>query len=430
MIAPLPGLPSLREASRTWAKIGVMSFGGPAGQIAVMHRLLVDEKKWVAEDQFLHALKFCTLLPGPEAQQLATYLGWSLHGRRGGLIAGTLFIAPGVIIMLGLSLAYRFVAGLGAIETVFGVIRPLVLVIVLDALLRIGRRSLPSNRLRLLAVAAFIALFVFHLPFPILVIASGVIGLLIGNPDRTVSVRTEPPRTKDSFWATVLIGLALWWVPIGGLFFVLGSHHVLSQMSVLWSKAAVVTFGGAYAVLDYVRVAAVQAGWLTPKAMLDGLSLAETTPGPLILVLQFVGFQGGWQFANPLSPLAGGLLGAVVNVWTTFVPSIMFVLAGAPYVEQLRHQPRLGAALSGISAAVVGVVANLSIWFFLQVLFRDHHSLSVGPIAIDLPIVASINPIAAGLAGMGAIAVFKFKQGIGRVLIAGALLGILLATAG
>ena len=253
---------------------------------------------------------------------------------------------------------------------------------------------------------------------------------MIGNPDRAVSFRTEPPRSRDSFWATVLIGLALWWVPIGGLFFVLGSHHVLSQMSLLWSKAAVVTFGGAYAVLDYVRVAAVQAGWLTPKAMLDGLSLAETTPGPLILVLQFVGFQGGWQFANPLSPLAGGLLGAVVNVWTTFVPSILFVLAGAPYVEQLRHQPRLGAALSGISAGVVGVVANLSIWFFLQVLFRDHQSLSVGPIAIDLPTVASINPLAAGLAGMGAIAVFKFKQGIGRVLIAGALIGILLAAAG
>ncbi len=424
--------PSLEEATATWARVGVLSFGGPAGQIAVMHRILVDEKRWVDEDRFLHALKFCTLLPGPEAQQLATYLGWCLHGTLGGLIAGSLFIIPGVVILLGLSLAYVYAADIGAIGTVFAAIRPAVLIIVVDALLRIGRRSLPDRRLILLALGAFAALFFFKVPYPFVILGSAAAGLMVSRTTQPAGATALLPRGTWRRAAVIAtVGSVLWGGAVAALWLGLGGGHVITQGARLWSKAAVVTFGGAYAVLDYVRVAAVeQWHWISPRAMLDGLSLAETTPGPLILVLQFVGFQAGFQASAPLTPLGGGLLGAATAVWITFVPSFLFVLLGAPYVEWLRYQPRLAAVLTGISAAVVGVIANLSLWFALQTLFHDRTHLTAGPLAIEVPILASLDVMALGIAVAAGVAMFRFRQSMARVLVGALLVGLGAAAAG
>jgi chromate transporter len=394
-----------------------------------MHRILVEEKRWVDEDRFLHALKFCTLLPGPEAQQLATYLGWSLHGVRGGLIAGSLFILPGAIVLLGLGFLYVFAAELTVMRGVFAALRPAVLIIVIEALLRIAGRSLPQRRLWWLALGAFVALFIFAVPYPLVVLASALIGLAGASPAQT----TPGSSLGEVGWrraaAVAVMGLALWWGAVLALHRTLGPDHVITQGSWLWSKAAVVTFGGAYAVLDYVRVAAVERfGWLSPQAMLDGLSLAETTPGPLILVLQFVGFVAGFLASDPLSPVVGGLLGAVVALWVTFVPSFLFVLLGAPYVEWLRHQPRIGAALTGISAAVVGVIANLSLWFALHTLFRERAPVRVGPLSLELPRLGSLEAVSLLIAVAAALAMFRYRQSMTRVL-AGALVVGILATA-
>jgi len=425
--------PPLREAIRIWARVGVLSFGGPAGQIAVMHRILVDERKWIDEDRFLHALKFCTLLPGPEAQQLATYLGWSLHGIRGGLLAGLLFIIPGVLTLLALSLGYAYAADLGFVGTVFAAIRPAVLIIVIDALLRIGGRSLPERRLVWLAAAAFAALFFFRVPYPLVIVASAAAGLALGagGGRRAATARSGTAPARGSWrraLAVATVGLTLWWGAVFGLRAAFGGDHVLAQGAWLWSKAAVVTFGGAYAVLDYVRVAAVeQLHWLSAQAMLDGLSLAETTPGPLILVLQFVGFLAGFQASAPFSPLAGGLAGAATAVWVTFVPSFLFVLLCAPYVEWLRHQPRLSAALTGISAAVVGVVANLSAWFALHALFREQVHVAAGPFSLELPRLSTADPLAIAIGVAAAVATFWFRQSMIRVLVGALVVGLVVA---
>lgn len=422
--SPDPGVP-FEEAVRTWGRIGLQSFGGPAGQIAVMHRILVEEKRWVAEDRFLHALKFTTLLPGPEAQQLITYLGWLSHGTRGGLVAGSLFILPGLVTLFGLSLAYVAFGGTAWLAGLFGGLKPAVLAIVVAAVLKIGRRALGAPILRVMAIGAFLALFLFKVPFPAVVLGAGLVGALVGGGGGSAA---PPGLTVRVPWSrtvrVAVIGLALWWGPIALIAAGLGARHVLTQQALLFSKSAVVTFGGAYAVLSYVAQQAVaRFGWLKPEEMIDGLAMAETTPGPLIMVLQFVGFVAAYRSSAPFPPLLAAMLGTVVTVWATFVPSFLFVLLGAPYVESLRHRRRLAGALSGVSAAVVGVIANLSVWFSLHVLFRDQTPIVWGPMAFEWPVWASFN-LLAGAIGLGAaIATFRYRWGIGVTLGAAAVVG-------
>ncbi|MEO8453213.1 MAG: chromate efflux transporter, partial [Gemmatimonadota bacterium] len=429
--APRPSI-SLAEATRVWLRIGLSSFGGPAGQIAVMHRVLVDEHKWVSEEQFLHALKFCTLLPGPEAQQLATYIGWLLHDVRGGLIAGSLFILPGLLAILGLSILYVTVGQVALVQAVFAGLKPAVLAIVAEALSRIARRALKHRALWFLAGAAFVALFFFKVPFPIVVLAAGLIGWVQreawGEPsseaEAPASAATRPARARTI--RTVVVGLAIWWVPVGALALGLGPRHVLVSQAVFYSKAAVVTFGGAYAALTYVGQKAVeQLHWLLPGQMVDGLALAETTPGPLILVLQFVGFLTTYRLGAPVDGIVGGIVGSLVVVWTTFVPSFLFVLAGAPYMETLRRRPRLTGALTAITAAVVGVIANLAVWFALKVIFHEHRHVGLGPLSVDLPVWASVDWPGVLIALAALVAVFRFKLGILRILGLASLAGLL-----
>src|SRR5579884_3146652 len=372
------GKPSFGEAFAVWLKIGCINFGGPAGQIAMMHRILVDEKKWVDEPRFLHALNFSMLLPGPEATQLAVYVGWVLHGVRGGLAAGILFVLPGAFVMLGLSLLYAYGRGVGAIDGALFGIKAAVLVIVVEALIRIGKRALKSWLMVTLAAAAFVGIFFFDLPFPLIVGAAAVVGYTVARvrPD-LLGMAAEPDVIVEhggGRWrqagVALAIGLAIWWLPVGLAAIALGSTHPLVAIGLFFSKLAVVTFGGAYAVLAYMAQQAVETHhWLTAPEMVDGLGLAETTPGPLILVTQFVGFLAAFRASAPFSPLTGGLLGAALTTWVTFVPAILWIFVGAPFLEELRANKKLAGALSAITAAVVGVILNLSVWFALHVLF-------------------------------------------------------------
>jgi chromate transporter len=380
---------SLGEATRTFARIGVLSFGGPAGQIALMHRILVEEKGWLDEKRFLHALNFCMLLPGPEAMQLATYCGWTLHGVRGGIIAGSLFVLPGFLVMVALSAAYACLGGTPAIAGLLFGLKAAVLAVVFEALSRVGKRALKGRASLALALLAFVAIAMLRLPFPLVIGAAALTGYLMAGrfapPAETVATRPveRPLRhvAKVTAW-----GVALWALPLAGLIAILGREHVLAQEGLYFSKAAIVTFGGAYAVLAYVGQQAVDVyGWLTGADMVTGLGLAETTPGPLILVLVFVGFLGAFRAPGGLDPLAAGLAGAGVTVWMTFVPCFLWVFAGAPFIEQLRGNRALAGALAAITAAVVGVIANLSIWFGLQVLFGELGEWSLGPLRFWVP---------------------------------------------
>lgn len=360
-------MPDLRTAARVWARIGLLSFGGPAGQIALMHHEVVHRRGWMPEQQFLDALAFCQLLPGPEAQQLATYIGWRLHGLRGGLLAGTLFVLPGALVMLFLASLYVAGADTAIVRGIFRVARPLVVIIVAFALVRLGRRALKGWFDLVLAAGAFLALYFLHAPFPLVILAAGLLGAAFGL-QRPVPETSEPLPSPARSLRTLAAGLAIWWLPLLALFLWLGAGHALVQLALLLSRVAVVTFGGAYAILAYVQVEVVDAfHWLRPAEMLDGLGLAETTPGPLILVLQFVGFLTGHRFGAPLSGWGGGAAGAMIALWTSFVPSFTFVLAGAPYMEWIRGRPRLQTALAGVSAAVVGVVLNLGVTFAVAV---------------------------------------------------------------
>ena len=425
--------PTFNEAFKIWFKIGWLSFGGPAGQIATMHRILVDEKKWIDEPRFLHALSFSMLTPGPEAQKLATYIGWLLHGVRGGLTAGILFVMPGALVMVGLSLLYALGRGVAAIDGALFGIKAAVLVIVVEALVRIGKRALKSSVLLGIAGAAFVGIFFFALPFPIIVIAAALAGFLVARSspallnlkdDAGTLAPPVPDRWRQAGKAAV-IGLATWWAPVVLAVVLLGPSHVLVSIGLFFSKLATVSFGGAYALLAYMAQQAVETHhWMTAPEMVDGLGLAETTPGPLILVTQFVGFLAGFRDAAPFSPVVAGIVGAAMTTWVTFTPSMLWVFVGAPFVEQLRANRLLSGALAAITAAVVGVILNLSVWFALHVLFgsvTEQHTgilrwYAFNPLAIDLKTL--------GLALIAGTLAFRFHRSLIEVVGVMAALGI------
>ena len=438
---------SFGAALRVWLKIGLIGFGGPAGQIALMHRLLVEEKKWVSEARFLHALNYCTLLPGPEAQQLATYIGWMLHRTAGGLAAGILFVAPGALVILALSAIYAGFQKVPAVEALFFGIKAVVLAVVIEALLRIGKRALKNGWMYAIAGAAFIGIFFLDVPFPLIVLAAGIAGYCGGRwrPDLFVVIKghagkaedatrpadaalearmtAQPPRAGRTI-ATALIWAAVWLAPVLALWLALGGGHVFSQIALFFSKMAVVTFGGAYAVLAYVAQEAVESyRWLSAGEMLDGLGLAETTPGPLILVLEYVGFLAAYRTPGALGPYAAGTIGAAIALWVTFAPSFLWIFAGAPYVEKLRGRQTLSAALSAITAAVVGVILNLTIWFALHVLFAKVETLRWHGLKLLRPELATIDVAAAAIAAAALVATLRFKAGMIPTLIVGALAG-------
>jgi chromate transporter len=436
-----------RDAVRVWARVGLQSFGGPAGQIAVMHRILVEEKRWVSEERFLHALNYCMLLPGPEAQQLATYIGWLLHGTRGGLVAGVLFVVPGIIAILGLSILYALYRDVGAVEAGLFGLKAAVLAVVVQAVIRIGRRVLKNGVLVGVAAAAFLGIFVWDAPFPVIVAGAAAIGLLAGarrphlfapaahGPAKhdgggdgapVVDALLEdgiPEHARASLGRAVRVVLvwgALWLVPVIALGLGLGMHHVLTQEGVFFSKMAVVTFGGAYAVLAYVAQQAVEHyGWVAPHQMLDGLGMAETTPGPLIMVVQFVGFMGAYQNPGDLPPMVAGIAGALLTTWVTFTPCFLWIFLGAPYVEKLRGNRRLAAGLTAITAAVVGVILNLAVWFGAHVLFRELDVVH-GPLGsrMLLPRWDTIDLAALAIGAGAFIVLLRFKWGMVPTLAA------------
>ena len=424
---------SLREATKVWAYVGVNSFGGPAGQIAVMHREVVDNRGWVSEKRFLHALNYCMVLPGPEAQQLATYIGWLLNGVRGGLVAGLLFIIPGAIVMLALSVMYAVFGDVGWVSGLLFGLQAAVVAIVVQALTRVAGRTLKTRFLQAVAVAAFVALFFFGVPFPIVILVAGLAGWWFGRNDQTPygDDEDEPPlpaasRRKATMAAFVC--LVLWLVPVFALVALLGSDNVLAQQAALFSKMAVVTFGGAYAALTYITQEAVQHyGWITSADMTTGLGLAETTPGPLILVVQFVGFLAAYNNPGTMAPLVAGVCGAAVALWATFMPCFMFIFAGAPYVDALRRSRPLHHALNGVGAAVVGVIANLALWFALSTFFVTQ-TRSWGPVTVTVPQLATIDWVAVALAVVAAVLVFwrswPTLRVLGVVAAAGALVSL------
>ncbi|WP_155645776.1 chromate efflux transporter [Erythrobacter donghaensis] len=422
---------------RAFTLIGLLSFGGPAGQIALMHRELVEERKWVAEEDFLHALNFCHLLPGPEAQQLATWIGWRLHGWRGGLAAGLLFVIPGALVILALSMLYAIAANLAWVEALFLGVKAAVLAIVVQALLRIAGRALDTGLKRALAVAAFVGLFLFDLPFPLIVLGSGVIGMAVAakRPDLLALKPGEVGEVlPDRPWRTTILSIALWgavWgAPMLLIALTLGQDHVLWDIGAFFSQLAIVTFGGAYAVLAYMAQEAVQGfGWLRPGEMADGLGLAETTPGPLILVTQFVGYLAAFRAPEPFSPFVAGLLGAGLTTWVTFAPCFLWIFALAPWIDRLGNAVRLKGGLAAVTAAVVGVIANLTAWFALHVLFAEVGQRQSGPLRLYWPDPASFDWRAGVLAAIACALVFGLKWSVLRVLMAASLGGIVLVLA-
>jgi chromate transporter len=411
--------PTFGEALSVWAKIGVLSFGGPAGQIALMHRVLVDERRFIAEDRFLHALNFCMLLPGPEAMQLATYVGWRLHGTIGGLAAGLLFVLPGACVVLALSVAYAFYGEVPIVEIAFVGIKAAVLVIVTEALVRVARRALRGPYDVAIAAAAFAAIFFLDAPFPLIIAGAALIGLLLAlaSPAPTHEPATEsPPVTLSQTLQTAALWLTIWILPLLLVAALFGRAHVTTDIALLFSKLAVVTFGGAYSVLAYMAQQAVETyGWLSPGEMLDGLGLAETTPGPLILVTEFVGFLAGFRHGGE-PKLAFGLLGAAITLWATFVPCFLWIFTGAPYVERLSASPRLAGALAAVTAAVVGVIFNLSLWFALHVIFGSVAAVWHGPLRLWTPDLASLNVEALSLAFLAGLLLFGLRFGIAGTL--------------
>jgi chromate transporter len=446
---------TMREAFWVWLRVAALSFGGPAGQIAVMHRIIVEEKRWVSEARFLHALNYCMLLPGPEAQQLATYIGWLMHRTAGGIMAGGLFVLPGLISIMALSYVYAGWGNVPLIAALFFGLKAAVLAIVLEAVLRIGKRSLKNGALIGLAAAAFVGIFFFKVPFPIIIFGAALIGFaastmgvaafqggsghgpskaggaaiidsLLGEqlPDHARPTVTRALKSS-AVW------LALWLIPVAVLLATLGRANVFSEIAIFFSKMAMVTFGGAYAVLAYVAQQAVEHyGWLKPGEMLDGLGMAETTPGPLIMVLQFVGFMAAFRDAGGLPPMLAGTLGGLLATWVTFTPCFLWIFLGAPFVETLRGNKALNAALSAITAAVVGVILNLAIWFAIHTVFRQTVPVRAFPLAFDAPVLASVDGWALALSVGAAVAIFRFKAGMLPTLAACCLAGALLYAAG
>jgi chromate transporter len=433
-----------------------LSFGGPAGQIAVMHRILVEEKRWVSEERFLHALNYCMLLPGPEAQQLATYVGWLMHRTLGGIMAGGLFVLPGVVAIMGLSYIYAGWGSVPIVAALFFGLKAAVLAIVVEAVVRIGKRSLKNHTMIGLAAAAFVGIFFLNVPFPIIVFGAALIGFIGGSagvaafqggnghgPSRykggapvidSLLGDALPEHARPSALRSLTVSvvwLALWLIPVAALLWAFGSSNVFSQIAIFFSKMAMVTFGGAYAVLAYVAQQAVeQYGWLKPGEMLDGLGMAETTPGPLIMVLQFVGFMAAFRDPGGLSPLLAGTLGGLLATWVTFTPCFLWIFLGAPYIEKLRGNKALSAALSAITAAVVGVVLNLAIWFAIHTVFRQTIPVRAFPLTFDAPNLPSVDVWALVLSVAAAIAIFRFKAGMIQTLAACCAAGVALHLAG
>lgn len=430
------------EAVRVWAKIAALSFGGPAGQIALMHRILVEEKKWIGEERFLHALNYCMLLPGPEAQQLATYIGWLLHKTKGGLIAGGLFVLPGFVALMALSIFYAAFGAVEGVQALFFGLKAAVLAIVLEAVRRIGSRALRSSNQRALAAGAFVAIFLFHVPFPLIILAAALIGYVgrpsglhgmapigLGAGGETALGEHVPDHTRPNFgWSLKVasVFLMLWLVPVLLLSALLGPDDVFTRIALFFSKMAVVTFGGAYAVLAYVAQQAVDHyGWLMPGEMLDGLGMAETTPGPLIMITQFVGFMGAFRQASGLDPMLAGILGGILTTWVTFMPCFLWIFLGAPFIEALRGYAALSAALAGITAAVVGVILNLAIWFALHTLFAEVRSVWLAGIRIEVPAWERLDIAALLLSAAALVAVFRFRIGPVPLIAMGAGAGMI-----
>jgi chromate transporter len=445
---PAHGVP-FGEAMKVWARVAALSFGGPAGQIAVMHRIIVEEKKWIGENRFLQALNYCTLLPGPEAQQLAVYIGWLMHKTRGGLFAGTLFVLPGLAAIMVLSWIYVLLGKLTIVEGLFFGLKAAVLVIVIEAVMRIGKRALKNRVMVALAAVSFIAIFFYDVAFPIIVFGAGIIGYAGGRlglqpflsagghgkmGDKQVADRESllgeetPEHAKPNLrWSITIsaVFLALWLVPVLALYISLGSNNVFTQIGGFFSKMAVVTFGGAYAVLAYVAQEAVEHyHWLKPGEMLDGLGMAETTPGPLIMVTQFVGFLAAWRDPGNLPPLLAASLGGLLTTWVTFTPCFLWIFFGAPFVEVLRANKALGAALGAITAAVVGVILNLAVWFALHVLFAKLVPVTLLGASFGMPVLSSVDIPSLVLAVAAAIAIFRFRMGMISVLLASSLTGV------
>jgi chromate transporter len=423
-----------RDDLRAWSTVAANSFGGPAGQIAAMHDEIVERRGWVAEPSFLHALNYCMLLPGPEAQQLATYLGWLTKGVRGGLLAGGLFILPGFVSILALTLLYTLWGDVPLVEGIFRGIGPAVIAIVAHAVMRIGSRTIKNTTMLAIACAAFVAIFFYQLPFPLVVMAAGLIGLLGARfrPDVFVTIEGHDVDARDRApirWrqtvGTVAVGLGLWLGPVAIIVVATGSGSVWSDIAVFFSQAAVVTFGGAYSVLAYMAQQAVEVySWLQPGEMVDGIGLAETTPGPLIQVTQFVGFLGAHRNPGSLHPLLAGTLGAILTTWVTFVPSFLWILAGAPYVERLKNRPSLTGALSTVTAAVVGVVLNLGLWFATYTLFTDVTERDWLGARLIVPTPGSFDWLAIAIAAAAAWALFRTQAGIIHVVIGASLIGL------
>ncbi len=439
---------SFREALIVWLRVAALSFGGPAGQIAVMHRILVEEKKWIGENRFLHALNYCMLLPGPEAQQLAVYLGWLLHKTWGGIIAGTLFIIPGFLAILALSYIYVIFNNVSVVEGMFFGLKAAVLAIVLQAVLRIGGRALKNKVMIGIAVCAFISIFAFDIPFPLIVITAAFIGYCGGRAgskmfrvggghgksggsileDKDSALgEAVPDHARPNFAWSLKIGfifVVLWLIPIASLLLTMGPDNVFTEIALFFSKMAVVTFGGAYAVLSYVAQEAVQNyGWLEPGEMLDGLGMAETTPGPLIQVVQFVGFLGAYREAGGLSPLLAATLASILTTWVTFIPCFLWIFLGAPFIEKLRDNEALTGAMSAITAAVVGVVLNLGLWFAIHVLFTQVEPWQGMGMSLDVPVWQTLDMFALALTAGAIAAVFCFRTNMLLTLFACAIIG-------
>jgi chromate transporter len=447
------GVP-LREAFRVWLRVAALSFGGPAGQIAVMHRIIVDEKKWVGEQRFLHALSYCMLLPGPEAHQLAIYIGWLMHRWPGAIIAGGLFVLPGIISILALSYLYAAFGNVPAIAAFFFGLKAAVLAIVLQAVYRVGGRALKGWPMLALAGLAFVGIFFFAVPFPLIVLAAGLIGFIGARAgSRVFQVGGGHAAAKDAIADSEsllgenlpeharptiaraarvsVIWLSLWLVPVIVVIASPGFVDVFGAIGAFFSKMAVVTFGGAYAVLAYMAQQAVETyGWLKPGEMLDGLGMAETTPGPLIMVVQFVGFMAAYRHPGALPPMLAGTLGGLLATWCTFVPCFLWIGLGAPFIERLRDNKPLNGALAGITAAVVGVILNLAIWFALHTIFAELRPLTWGPVRFEMPVVVSANVSALLLTLAAIVAVFRLKIGMIPVIAGCAIVGVFLHLAG
>ncbi len=443
------------EAFWVWLRVAALSFGGPAGQIAVKHRIIVDEKRWIGEARFLHALSYCNLLPGPEAQQLAIYIGWLMHGTRGGIMAGGLFVVPGLVCIMALSYVYAGWGHVGAIAALFFGLKAAVLAVVLQAVIRVGSRALKNRAMLGIAAAAFVGIFFLGVPFPLIIVAAGLLGWLgtrAGSPlfqiggghgaggakrlaEADSLLGEDMPAharvTAASAWRAAIVWGVLWLLPVAVLLLTLGKDNTFSRIALFFTEMAVVTFGGAYAVLAYVAQQAVEHyHWLRPGEMLDGLGMAETTPGPLIMVTQFVGFMAAYRDPGALHPMLAGTLGGLLTTWVTFTPCFLWIFLGAPFIEHLRGNKALSGALSAITAAVVGVILNLAVWFALHTWFRETRPFRTLGIGFDAPVLTSLDPWALALSAAALVAVFRFKVGMIPTLLACSAAGIVLHLVG